>query len=137
VKVQVEPRCPDVWADPSLALEIVVNLLENAARFAPMDQPLELAASADPKIPGRVHVEVRDRGPGVPFGIRRLLDSTRDLRPAEPGTGDSVSGGLGLRIAASFAEANGGSLALQDRAGGGTVARLDLPAAPQPEEVEA
>jgi two-component system sensor histidine kinase KdpD len=136
VKVQVEPHCPDVWADPSLALEIVVNLLENAARFASADQPLELAAVADPEVPGRIRLEVRDRGPGVPAGIRRILDSPRDLRPAERGTGDSVSGGLGLRIAASFAAANEGSLALLDRPDGGTIARLELPAAPQPEVVE-
>jgi len=44
-------------------------------------------------------------------------------------SGDSVSGGLGLRIAQSFAEANGGSLGLLDRPGGGTIARLDLKAA--------
>ena len=137
VKVQVEPRCPDLWVDPSLALEIVVNLLENAARVAPSDQPLELAASADGQAPGGVRIEVRDRGPGVPFGVRRMLENPRDLRRPEPGSGDSVSGGLGLRIATSFAEANGGTVALLDRAGGGTVARLDLPAAPEREEVEA
>jgi K+-sensing histidine kinase KdpD len=137
VKVQVAPHCPDLWADPSLALEIVVNLLENAARFTASDQPLELAASAGTEISGRLRVEVRDRGPGVPAGIRRLLESPRDLRSTERGTGDSASGGLGLRIAASFAEANGGSLALLDRPGGGTIARLDLPAAPERQEVAA
>jgi signal transduction histidine kinase len=42
-----------------------------------------------------------------------------------------------LRIAASFAEANGGSLALLDRPEGGTIARLDLPAAPERQEVTA
>ncbi len=136
VEVQVEPRCPDLWVDPSLALEIVVNLLENATRAAPADRPLELAASADPESPGRVRVEVRDRGPGVPAAIRRMFGGSRDLRPLESGSADSASGGLGLRIASSFAEANGGSLALLDRVGGGTVARLDLPAAPEPEEAE-
>ncbi|HEV8579176.1 MAG TPA: DUF4118 domain-containing protein [Thermoanaerobaculia bacterium] len=137
VEVRVEPRCPDLWVDPSLALEIVVNLLENAARAAPADRPLELAASADPATPGRVRVEVRDRGPGVPSGIRLMLRGARDLRRTESGAGDSVSGGLGLRIAASFTEANGGTLDLLDRPGGGTVAWLDLPAAAEPEEVPA
>jgi two-component system sensor histidine kinase KdpD len=137
ITVEVAPGCPDLWADPSLALEIVVNLLENAARAAPPARPLELAASSDPGAPARVRVEVRDRGPGVPAGIRRLLASPRDLRPAESRAGDSAAGGLGLRIAASFAQANGGSLALLERPGGGTVARLDLPAAPAPEEAAA
>jgi two-component system, OmpR family, sensor histidine kinase KdpD len=137
VEVRIEPRCPDLWVDPSLALEIVVNLLENAARAAPPDRPLELAAAADAAAPGWVRVEVRDRGPGVPAAIRRLLESPRELRRSDSASGDSAAGGLGLRIAESFATANGGRLALLDRPGGGTVARLDLPAAPEPEEVEA
>jgi two-component system sensor histidine kinase KdpD len=138
VEVRIAPGCPDLWVDPSLALEIVVNLLENAARAAPAGSPLELAASAADTAPGQVRVEVSDRGPGIPAGLRRMLQSPRDLRPgADRGSGDSASGGLGLQIARSFAEADGGSLALLDRPGGGTVARLDLPAAPEPEEVDA
>jgi two-component system sensor histidine kinase KdpD len=130
--LRVAADCPDLWVDPSLALEIVVNLLENAARAAPAGSPLELAAEASP--PGRVSVAVSDRGPGIPAGLRRMLQSPRDLRQgAGRGSGDSSSGGLGLQIARSFAAANGGTLALLDRPGGGTVARLDLPAAPEPE----
>jgi two-component system sensor histidine kinase TctE len=122
--------------DPSLLLESIVNLLENAAQAAPPDRPLELAASPAPGAPDRILVEVLDRGPGVPEGIRRMFQSPRDLRRTDGGSGDSVSGGLGLRIAQSFAEANGGSLVLLDRPGGGTIARLDLPAAPELPEVE-
>lgn len=130
VEVRVEPRCPDVWADPSLALEILVNLLENAARIAPPDRPVELAAL--PSSDG-VWIEVRDRGPGLPPGVLRLLESPRDARRTGE-SGDSASGGLGLRIAQGIAQANGGVLALLDRPGGGTIARLTLPAAPEPEE---
>lgn len=130
VEVHVPPDCPDLWIDPSLALEMVVNLLENAARAAPTDRPLELAAASG--TPGRVVLEVLDRGPGLPAGVRRLLQSPRDLRPtADRAAGDSTAGGLGLRIAASLAEANDGTLTLEDRSGGGTLARLDLPAAPE------
>ncbi len=136
VEVRVEPRCPDLWVDPSLALEIVVNLLENAARAASPELPLELAASPDPASPGRVHVEMRDRGPGVPPAIRRMFQSPRDLRQPDTGSGDSTAGGLGLRIAQSFAETNGGTLTLIDRPGGGTIARLDLPAAPERGEAD-
>lgn len=133
VETRVEPHCPDLWADPSLTLEVVANLLENAARLSPRELPLELAACAEP--PGRVRVEVLDRGPGVPEGVKRLLQGPLALG----GSGDSVSGGLGLQIARSLAEANGGTLALLDRPGGGTIARLTLPAAPElpePEEME-
>jgi K+-sensing histidine kinase KdpD len=137
VEVHIEPHCPDLWADPSLTLEVMANLLENAARLSPSSRPLELAACAEP--PGRVRVEVLDRGPGVREEIKRLLQDPQGPRQMGD-AGDSVSGGLGLQIARSLAEANGGSLELLDRPGGGTVARLTLPAAPElpePEEVEA
>ncbi|HWM93787.1 MAG TPA: DUF4118 domain-containing protein [Thermoanaerobaculia bacterium] len=114
VQVRIQPGCPDLWADPSVSLEVLVNLLENAARAAPPGQPLELAAES---VAGHVRIEVRDRGPGLPAG------------------GEGLSEGLGLRIARSLAEADGGSIELLDRPGGGTIARLDLPAAPELEEI--
>lgn len=124
VEVLVEPDCPDLWTDPSLTLEILVNLLENAARVA--EKTLTIFAGVVPDAPDRVRVEVMDRGPGLPPSLRSLLG----------GPGDSTSGGLGLRIAVSLAEANGGSLALLDRPGGGTIARIELPAARYEEEQE-
>ncbi|HEX3531416.1 MAG TPA: DUF4118 domain-containing protein [Thermoanaerobaculia bacterium] len=137
VAVEVARDCPDLWADPSLALEIVVNLLENAARATPENGPgaaLELAAAADSDgnfgEQGRVRLEVRDRGPGVPAAVKRLLLGPAGApRGGEGSAGDSRSGGLGLRIAASLAAANGGALVLLDRPGGGSIARLTLPAA--------
>ncbi len=113
VQVRIQPGCPDVWADPSVSLEVLVNLLENAARAASPEQPLELAAEA---LDGHVRIEVRDRGPGLPAG-------------------ESLSEGLGLQIARSLAEADGGTIELLNRSGGGTIARLDLPAAPELEEI--
>jgi two-component system sensor histidine kinase KdpD len=133
VEVRVEPRCPDLRTDPSLALEVLVNLLENAARAASRDQPIELAAAPGPE---GVRIEVRDRGPGLPPGVRRLLESPRELRRTGE-SGDSASGGLGLRIAQGLTQANGGTLALLDRPGGGTIARLTLPAEPEPAATEA
>ncbi|PYQ63907.1 MAG: hypothetical protein DMF53_08920 [Acidobacteria bacterium] len=132
VEALVDPRCPDLWADPSLTLEALVNLLENAARATPPDRPIEIAAGPAPQ---GVWIEVRDRGPGLPAGVRRLLESPRDPRRTAE-SGDSASGGLGLRIVQGLVEANGGALALLDRPGGGTIARLTLPAAPEPEEIE-
>jgi signal transduction histidine kinase len=66
-----------------------------------------------------------------------MLQGTRDLRrTSDDAAGDSAAGGLGLRIARGLAEANGGVLTILDRPGGGTIARLILPVAPEPEEVE-
>jgi two-component system sensor histidine kinase KdpD len=120
VEVRVAPGCPDLWADPPLTLEALVNLLENAARAAPPGSRIELVAEPDPGDPKRVRLEVRDEGPGMPEA------------------GDSAARGLGLQIAHGLAEANGGTLSLLGRGGegrSGTVARITLPVAPEPEEL--
>ncbi len=138
LEVSVELHCPELLVDPTLILEALVNLLENAARAAPEREPLGLAAERDPDSASRIRLEVRDRGPGVPAGIRRLFGgSGLDFGPGSGNGGDRASGGLGLRIAQSFATACGGSLALLERSGGGTVARLSLPAAAEPLELTA
>jgi two-component system sensor histidine kinase KdpD len=120
VATHIAPGCPDLLADPSLTVEILVNLLENAARASPAGTALELAAALDPDRPGYIRLEVLDRGPGM-----------ADV------AGDRAAGGLGLRIATSFAEAQGGSLELLARPGGGTIARILLPAEPDLPEAAA
>jgi two-component system sensor histidine kinase KdpD len=120
VAVTVAEDTPDALADPALAVEVLANLLENAARAARRDTPLELAAGPDPGGSGRVRLEVRDRGPGVPDGLARA---------AAGGPSPETGRGLGLVICVSLAHAMGGTIALLARPGGGTVARLELPAA--------
>ncbi len=132
VAVRVAGDCPDVLVDPTLAVEILANLIENAARCAPPDTPLELAAGRHPLEAQAVTLEVLDRGPGTTgsSGVFRVpVESDRETvsRISEPRRG------LGLEIARGLAEASGGDVTLMSRAGGGTIARLSLPAAPEPE----
>ncbi len=122
VTVSVSPETPDLMVDPALAVEILANLLENAARVSPSGQAVELRAEPDPLEKGRVHLEVLDRGPGVPAAVKRASGAHRE-------GGDDGRTGLGLEICRSLARALGGGINLVDRPGGGTIARLDLPAA--------
>jgi two-component system sensor histidine kinase KdpD len=108
-QVRVGPECPDVFADPSLALEIIVNLVENARRASPPGAGVELVADRHPEDSGQVRLGVLDRGRGI--------------------GSEAQAGGLGLEIARRFAEASGGALELTGRAEGGTCAWIDLPAA--------
>jgi len=111
LRVEVSDDCPDVFADPSLTLEVLVNLVENADRASPPGSEVELRAHRHPLDAQRVRMEILDRGAGL------------------AGEGDTARRGLGLEIARSFAAANGGEVMLTNRPGGGAVARLDLPAA--------
>jgi two-component system sensor histidine kinase KdpD len=132
VAVRVAPDCPDVLVDPSLAVEILANLVENAARWAPPDTDLEMEAGRHPLESRSVRLEVLDRGPGTA--------SSGSFRIAPEGGRETVSHvseprrGLGLEIARGLAEASAGEVTLMARPGGGTIARLTLPAAPEPEE---
>lgn len=114
--VRIDADCPDMLADPSLALEIVVNLVQNAHAASPPEAALELLARHDVDR-GMVRVGVLDRGRGL--GGETMARDPDDLDPR----------GLGLQIARRFAAAMGGDVTLAARPGGGTCAWLDLPEA--------
>jgi two-component system, OmpR family, sensor histidine kinase KdpD len=117
---RVEDGCPDLDVDPTLALEILVNLVENAHRASPAGEAIEMVARAHGR--DRAGIEILDRGPG----------------PGETsgGDGDAPHRGLGLEIARSLAAVNGGTIALGWREGGGTIATVDLPAALLPPDTQ-
>ena len=110
-----------VRADADAVKAILINLLDNAAKYAP-GAPVEVVAE---KGGAGVRVEVRDRGPGLsPEGLRNVF--TRFWR-ADDSTTASVGGfGLGLTIARSYAREMGGNLTVAAREGGGTVFTLEL-----------
>lgn len=128
IDVRIEGDCPDAYVDPSLALEILANLVENAHQASPFDAAIELSAFRHPLDPERVRLEVADRGPGL-----------RPESEAAKEASDTPRRGLGLEIARSLASASGGQVTLANRAGGGAIARIDLPAAflPAVDEVPA
>src|SRR4051795_5435258 len=123
ITVHVDADCPDANVDPSLALEILVNLVENAHRVSPAGAAIELVAHRHPLDPGKLRIEILDRGPGLPPGV---VDADGNVATE---TTDIAQRGLGLEIARSLAAANGGSIGLAPRPGGGTIARVDLPIA--------
>lgn len=108
VTVSVADDCPDAYVDPSLALEILVNVVENAHQASPPNARIELRAVRDD---AHVRFEILDRGHGIP------ADSDVSRR------------GLGIEIARGLTLASGGTFTLENRDGGGAVARIDLPAA--------
>jgi two-component system sensor histidine kinase KdpD len=121
IVARVAPDCPDLDIDPSLALEILVNLVENAHRSSPAGEPITLLAGRHPSAEDQVRLEILDQGPGL-----ALL--TPGNRP--DGLSDVAHRGLGLEIAQGLARALRGTVTLANRSGGGAVAHVDLPAAP-------
>jgi two-component system sensor histidine kinase CreC len=112
-----------VSGDPFLLRQALVNLLDNALDFAPAGSCVELHAAVHAD---GIRIEVRDRGPGVPeFARERVFERFYSLpRP----DGGSRSSGLGLPFVAQVAALHGGRAELVERAGGGSVGRIALPA---------
>ena len=110
-----------VHADADAVKAILVNLLDNAAKYAP-GAPVEVAVEKGER---GVRVEVRDRGPGLsPEGLRNVF--TRFWRADDSATASVGGFGLGLTIARSYAREMGGDLTCAARAEGGTVFTLAL-----------
>lgn len=111
---------------------IIVNLLENAAKYAPAGTSIEVTASRDAT---QLFIAVADEGPGVPVGEEeRIFEAFH--RP--PGMSPDIRGtGLGLSIARGLAQAQGGTLTFRARAGAGSVFTLALPVVDTPTDTHA
>lgn len=100
------------------------NLVENALHYAGAAE-LVLANGGE-----SLRLIVADRGPGIPED--RLAEVLRPFARLDPARARNTAGlGLGLAIAARATEREGGVLTLANRAGGGLVATIDLPAIPR------
>ena len=110
--------------DPVLLEQVLVNLLENAAKYTPEGTPIEVRISGDD---AHARLEVSDRGPGfAPGDEARIFE--RFYRAADSQRARGT--GLGLTICAAIVRAHGGRIEARNRAGGGATFVLELPAEP-------
>jgi two-component system sensor histidine kinase KdpD len=126
IRVEMHPHEPLLLGrmDFVQSLRVVVNLLENADKYAPPGTPVDVTAAREGD---RLVLRVADRGPGVPADERERIFQPFYRRPhVEPDAGGT---GLGLSISRRLAQAQGGTLVFEPRPGGGSVFVFNLPAA--------
>ena len=125
VEISVGPDLPMLRLDPILFEQVLFNLLDNAAKYAPPGSRIDLKARQDGDA---VAIEVVDEGPGIPpDDLERVFDKfyrvqAQDRRRA--GTG------LGLAICRGFIEAQGGRIEAhnrRDRSGAILTLRIPIP----------
>jgi signal transduction histidine kinase len=120
VRAVVHDPLPQVRGDRERLRQVLVNLIDNAVKYSPPGVEVSVEAQSTN---GRVVIEVRDQGPGIPAEHQTLIFEKFGRvqgGSAKPGTG------LGLFIARSIAEAHGGSLAVHSSEQG-SIFTLSLP----------
>jgi two-component system sensor histidine kinase KdpD len=123
IETALAPDLPMVRLDPVLFEQVLFNLLDNAAKYAPAGTAIRLEAGHDGAM---VRLQVQDEGPGVPQAeLERVFDKFYRVRKSDS---QRAGTGLGLAICRGFVEAMGGKIAAGNRSGGhGAVFTITLP----------
>jgi two-component system sensor histidine kinase KdpD len=121
VRIRVAEDLPLVEIDAELIARVLVNLLENAAKYTAAESEVTLSAEV---VGDHLSVSVADEGPGIPAGREREIFEkfTRVKRES------STRGvGLGLTICRAIVESHRGGICAANRPGGGAIFTFTLP----------
>jgi signal transduction histidine kinase len=113
-----------VLADRDRLVQVLVNLLSNAAKFTPTEDG-QVAVRLT-RSDGRWRVCVTDNGPGIPQGDLNLV--FEKFRQASGGGGKPIGTGLGLPISRQIVERFGGRIWAESGTGKGATLCFELPA---------
>lgn len=119
--VHVEPDLPEFVADGTRIVQVLYNLLSNAARFSPPGGEIHLSVShrAD-----RMLFIIEDEGPGLTDELRSAILTRLDT----PSAGGRLRGaGLGLSIVRTFVNLHGGTISAEPREPRGSRIIVNLP----------
>jgi two-component system sensor histidine kinase KdpD len=121
IKVDFETGIPQTPIDFVLIEQVVINLLENAAKYSPPATPIVITGR---KADGAVELSVLDEGIGIPpEDLVRVFDKFYRVQRKEEIKGT----GLGLSICKGIIEAHGGQIKAENRESGGAAIIISLP----------
>ncbi len=112
-----------IEGDKDRLMQVLSNLMSNAAKFSPDGEQVELIAT---RKNGTARIAVRDKGPGVPEQFRESI--FEKFSQADSSDTRKVGGtGLGLSITKAIVEQHGGIIGLDSETSKGTTFFFDLP----------
>jgi signal transduction histidine kinase len=123
LRVEIENDLPIFVADGTRIVQVLYNLLSNAARFSDPGSQVRLKVSA--RGPERIAFAVEDDGVGIPEDMRNAMFQRFEGQSVE---GRQRGAGLGLAIVKTFVNLHGGSVLIEGRAPRGTRVTVILPA---------
>jgi len=128
VDIRIPDDLPPIRMDAPRIKEVLVHLLENAAKYSPAGAPIRITAEARDTITNKarmVTISIADRGPGIDDFEQSLVFEKfyrgRNQRVQVHGTG------MGLAICKAIVEAHGGRLGLTSQLAHGSVFYFTLP----------
>jgi two-component system, OmpR family, sensor histidine kinase KdpD len=112
--------------DGVLWLSVLMNLLENAAKYSPADQNIDLSIEriSEPAEASHIQFRVSDRGAGVPDDCKQKIFERFYRLDTHA---QAVGSGLGLYITKAIVEAHSGRLWVEDRPEGGSIFVAQVP----------
>jgi two-component system sensor histidine kinase KdpD len=130
IETHIDESLPMIKVDSLLIEQLLVNLLDNAAKYSDDEHAIGISAHTDDR---GVVLEVSDRGRGFQTGdedrVFELFYRGNGALPDQRGTG------IGLAICKAIAEIHGGSIMALNRSGGGATLRLSLPNTETPPQI--
>ncbi|MCL3883948.1 ATP-binding protein [Marivita sp. GX14005] len=114
-----------IHADPGRMMQVMGNILSNAAKFSPAGGDIEIGCAARG---GHVRIFVRDHGIGIPEGSKqKVFDRFSQIDSSDQRAFGGI--GLGMNISREIVEAAGGTIDYDSEPGKGTIFFIDLPCA--------
>ncbi len=121
VEVRIPADLPNAHMDSAHIKEVLVHLIENAAKYSPAGAPIRITAEAKDQT---ITINIADRGPGIDDFEQSLVFEKfyrgRNQRVQVHGTG------MGLAICKAIVEAHGGRLGVTSQLGHGSVFYFSL-----------
>jgi len=132
ISVSAQEDCPPAFIDRRRTVQALTNLISNALKFTPAGGRIEISVRADdPQHPGFVTVKVKDTGCGIAQAdLRRIFGYFVQVGPMEK---RQEGTGLGLSLARSMMEIQGGGMWASCEPGQGSVFTFTLPLRPPPQ----
>jgi PAS domain S-box-containing protein len=124
LQIAIPDGLPPVMADATRVSQVLVNLVENAAKYSPTNSTITLLAR---EMEGFVQVEVVDEGDGIDPEDREVIFEAFRRARGDVGNGGA---GLGLAICKAIVEAHGGEIWVKDAPMPGATICFTLPVAP-------
>jgi PAS domain S-box-containing protein len=123
LSIDLPTSLPSVWVDPIRITQVLVNLVNNAVVYTPIETEIILTAREHA---GFLQVSVIDKGPGIPPEERRtIFQAFRRGKNAESNA--EKGAGLGLAICKGLVEAHGGRIWLEKKSTSGTTITFTIP----------